>query len=112
MADSDGGVIGKGLKFKGEVSGTGSLLVEGALEGRVDLDRLTVQTGGVVDAEVDVAAAIIHGHASGNIAASERIEVKASATVLGDVRAPSIVIEEGAVFRGSVQMDVELPDDL
>lgn len=112
MADSERGVIGKGIRVKGEVTGEGSLLVEGEVEGRVALDRLTVQTGGVVNADIEVDSAVIYGEASGNISANDKVEVKASATVRGDLRAPSIVIEEGAEFKGSVHMDVPLPDDL
>ncbi len=112
MADPSTSTIGKGLEIRGEVTGDGALLVEGKVDGKIQLDRLTVKEGGVVEAEVEVKTAVIFGRASGNIAATDSIEVKASATVLGDVRAPSVTIEEGAVFRGNVHMDVDLPEDL
>lgn len=111
MADA-GGIIGRGIRIKGDVSGAGSLIIEGEVEGRVQLNQLTVHQAGVINAEVEVDEATIHGRAAGNIDASQRVEVKSSATVLAEIRAPSIVIEEGAVLRGSVQMDTGIPDDL
>ncbi len=53
----------------------------------------------------------INGEASGNIEASGRVSINASAKVSGDIKAPRVVIEEGAVFNGSIEMDVALPDD-
>ncbi len=104
--------VGPGLEIKGELRGAGALVVEGRVEGRIELDALTIEADGQVDADVDVRTAVISGQASGSVAASESVTVKASATVIGDVRAPSVVVEEGAVFRGRVLMDVGLPEDL
>lgn len=103
-------VIGKTIKVKGEVTGAGNLVVEGELEGRVELDHLVIEPTGNVIANIEVDHLTVHGKASGNIEASRKVEVKASATVFGDVRAPSVVIEEGAVFKGRVQMDVGIDE--
>lgn len=106
------GVIGKTIKVKGEVTGAGNLVVEGELEGRVELDQLVIEPSGQVNAAISVDHLTVHGKASGNIEATRKVEVKAAATVLGDVRAPSLVIEEGAVFRGRVQMDVGIDEGI
>lgn len=106
------GLIGRGIRVKGEVTGEGALEVEGEIEGRVALDRLTVGPTGVVAAEVSVADAIIAGRSSGRLEASRRLEVKGTATVEGEVSAPALVIEEGAVFKGRVHMDTGIPEDI
>lgn len=110
MAES-AGIIGKGIRIKGELSGSGELVVAGTIDGRIDLsDHLKIDEGGVVNAEVAAKQLTVLGNASGDITAKERFEVKSSANVVGDVRTPSIVIEDGATFRGTVHMDVELPE--
>lgn len=107
MANPTASVIAKGQRVEGAIRGAGSLVVEGEIEGSVNLDRLTVESSGVVHGDVDAAAVLVLGRVEGNVDASQRIDVKASAVVHGDVRAPTIVIEEGAEFRGNVHMDVE-----
>lgn len=106
------GLIGRGIRVKGEVTGAGALEVDGEIEGRVELDQLTVGPSGVVQAEVSVADAVVHGRTGGQLTASRRLEVKGSATVEGDVRAGALVIEEGAVFKGRVHMDTGIPEDV
>ena len=106
------GTIGKGLRVKGEITGAGVLEVDGEVEGRVQLDQLVVHQGGVVNAEVAVREAVIHGRTSGQITVDKRLEVRASAQVDGDVHAPAVVVEEGAVFRGRVHMDTGIPEDI
>ncbi|MEQ8280168.1 MAG: polymer-forming cytoskeletal protein [Deltaproteobacteria bacterium] len=110
MAES-AGIIGKGIRIKGELSGTGELVVAGEIDGRIDLsDHLKVDESGVVNAEISAKQLTVFGKASGDMTANEKIEVKASATVIGDVKTPSIMIEDGATFRGNVHMDVQLPE--
>ncbi|MCA9552117.1 MAG: polymer-forming cytoskeletal protein [Myxococcales bacterium] len=111
MAEATG-TIGKGIKVRGEITGTGALEVAGEVEGRVALDRLVVHGGGTVAADVQVSELVIAGRAAGQLVASKRLEVRASAQVEGDVRAPSLVVEEGAVFKGRVHMDTGIPEDV
>ena len=111
MAEATG-IIGKGLRVRGEITGSGALEVDGEVEGRVALDRLVVHAGGVVSADVQVAEAVIAGRASGQLQVHKRLEVRASAQVEGEVRAPSLVVEEGAVFKGRVHMDTGIPEDV
>ncbi|MCL2179334.1 MAG: bactofilin BacN [Proteobacteria bacterium] len=106
-------IIRKGITIRGSLSGGGDLVVEGQVEGLVDLkNHLTIETTGKVQADIRAEQLTINGEASGNIDASSRVAINASALVSGDIRAPRIVIENGAIFNGSIEMDVKLPDDI
>jgi cytoskeletal protein CcmA (bactofilin family) len=98
--------IGKSITIKGDLSGNEDLQVDGNVEGRVDLpsNQLTIGADGKVKADVHAKAVIVIGHVTGNVSATERIEVQASGIVDGDVRAPRLVVEEGAVLNGAVEM--------
>ncbi len=106
-------IIGKGIQIRGNLSGSGDLIVEGRVEGNVSLqDHVTVDDSGVVVADIETRELTVNGKMSGNIDASERVSISTTATVIGDVRAPRIVIEDGARFRGNIEMDVPLPKDI
>jgi cytoskeletal protein CcmA (bactofilin family) len=107
MADP---IIGEGIRIEGEVSADRDLSIAGVVRGRVRVDHhLTIRAGGEVDAEVEAKRVTVLGAASGSITA-DRVDVKSSAMVSGDVRTPSLAIEEGARFVGSVHMELELPE--
>jgi cytoskeletal protein CcmA (bactofilin family) len=105
-------VIGEGVRVQGEVSADKELIIAGEVSGRIRCQAVLIRAGGAVEAEVEANRVTVQGRAGGSIAANEKIEVKASATVTADLSAPSIVIEEGAVVRGSVRMALDLPEDL
>ncbi len=106
-------IIGTGIQVRGNLSGSGDLLVEGRVEGHVALqDHMTVEDSGTVVADVETRDLTVNGKMSGNVDASERVKIAGSAVVTGDIRAPRVVIEDGARFRGSIEMDVPLPADL
>lgn len=106
-------VIGKGIQIRGNLSGSGDLVVEGRIEGHVTLqDHITVEEGGTVVADIETQELTVNGKMSGNIDASERVSISNSATVIGDVRAPRVVIKDGARFRGNIEMEVPLPDNI
>lgn len=107
------GIIGKGIRIKGELSGTGDLVIEGTVEGRVQLDNhLIIESSGAVSAQIDVERLTVLGRAAGDIEARTKVELKASARVEGDIRAPSVVLEDGAAFRGTIHMEVGIPEEL
>ncbi|MDF1565723.1 MAG: polymer-forming cytoskeletal protein [Deltaproteobacteria bacterium] len=107
------GIIGQGISIRGNVSGTGDLVVEGRVEGQITLaDRLTVEDAGSVVADVEAGEVTVNGEMSGNIVASQRVHITANAKVLSDIRAPRVVIEDGARFKGNIEMDVKLPDNI
>ena len=106
-------IIGPGIQVRGNLSGSGDLSVEGRMEGHVALSALvTVEQEGILVANVDARELTVHGRMTGNADASDRISVTVGATFVGDIRAPRIVLDDGAKFRGTVEMDVPLPDDI
>ncbi|MBM4381054.1 MAG: polymer-forming cytoskeletal protein [Deltaproteobacteria bacterium] len=107
------GVIGKGITIRGSLSGGGDLVIEGQVEGQVALkNHLTIESGGRVQATVKAADLTVHGTAEGDIEASGRVHLSSTARVSGDVKAAQVVLEDGAVFNGTIEMDVKLPDVL
>ncbi|MBN1960073.1 MAG: polymer-forming cytoskeletal protein [Deltaproteobacteria bacterium] len=114
MADNETAcIIGKGIQIRGNLSGSGDLIVEGRVEGHVSLqDHITVDDSGIVVADIETRELTVNGNMSGNIDASQRVSISSTATVVGDVRAPRVVIEDGARFRGNIEMDVPLPPDI
>jgi cytoskeletal protein CcmA (bactofilin family) len=100
-------VIGSTIVIDGEVSGDEDLVIEGTVKGKVTLRQgLYVEGSGVIEADIETARVEVSGQVTGNIAASEKVELKADCRVVGDIRAPRILIADGAVFRGNVDMDV------
>jgi cytoskeletal protein CcmA (bactofilin family) len=106
-------IIGKGITIRGSLTGAGDLVVEGRVEGQVNLkNQLTIEASGVVEADIRADELTINGTASGNIDAGTKCSINQSAKVNGDIKAVRVVIEDGAVFNGSIEMDVKLPDDI
>jgi cytoskeletal protein CcmA (bactofilin family) len=104
--------IGKSISIKGDLTGNEDLVIDGNIEGRIDLpnNQLTIGPEGKVKADIHAKSAVVVGHVSGNVSATERIEVQASGIVDGDVRSPRLVVQEGAVLNGAVEMgEVERP---
>jgi cytoskeletal protein CcmA (bactofilin family) len=98
--------IGKSIIIKGDLSGDEDLIIEGKVEGRVQLpnNEITVGSDGRISAEIEAKAIIVIGQTAGNLNASERVEVQSGATVQGDINAPRLQIQEGAVVNGSISM--------
>ncbi len=103
--------IGKTIVIRGEVSGEEDLNIEGRVEGKITLENhhLVVGEGGNVSAEVLAKSVTIIGRLEGNTHATERVLIREGGSLTGDIRSPRIVIEDGAKFKGSVDMDVEAP---
>jgi len=98
--------IGQSIVFKGELTGDEDLEIDGQVEGTVDLKnhQLTVGPNGNLKAEVTAKTIVVIGKVTGNLIAAERIEVQATGIVDGDVRAPRLNVQEGAVLNGSIDM--------
>ena len=98
--------IGKSIVIKGDLTGEEDRVIEGKVEGKVLLPnhRLTIGQGGYVQAEVHAKSVEVICRVAGNVSAGERLEVQASGIVDGDVRAPRLSVQEGAVLNGSIQM--------
>jgi cytoskeletal protein CcmA (bactofilin family) len=99
--------IGPSVHIKGTLSGREDLTVDGKVEGKITLKEhvLTIGTNGQIEAALQAKAVIVHGKVVGDITADNRVEIASSGTVTGDVRAPRVAIADGAMFRGSVDMD-------
>jgi cytoskeletal protein CcmA (bactofilin family) len=98
--------VGKSITIKGDISGDEDLLVEGKVEGKVDLPehQLTVGANGICEATVNAKTVIVTGRVAGDVTGIERVEIQATGVVDGDVKAPRLVVEEGAVLNGSISM--------
>jgi cytoskeletal protein CcmA (bactofilin family) len=102
-------LIGKSLVIKGELSCSEELYVDGEVEGVIDSkgNRLAIGPNGRVKANVSASAVIVQGKLEGNIQATDRVDLKQSAVVTGDIAAQRISIDEGAYFKGRVNIKVE-----
>ena len=99
--------IGKSISIKGDLTGSEDVVVEGKVEGKIELpqNELTIGADGNVHADVHAKTVMVIGRVAGNVSASERVKIQASGIVEGDVRAPKLVVQEGAVVNGSIQME-------
>jgi len=98
--------IGKTVVIRGELKGSEDLVVDGQLEGTVNLSegRLTIGPSAQVAADLTAKDVLIMGKLQGNIVASGRVELRAGSVVEGDVRALRLAVEDNAVFRGKVDL--------
>ena len=98
-------VIGAKTAVKGEITGDEDVLVEGTVEGQVRISRdLRVAASGSVRANVEANSVIVSGEVLGDCTAAVRVDIQATGRLTGNIRAPKIVIAEGAVFRGNSDM--------
>ena len=110
---SDACVIGPQTAVRGALSGQEDLVIEGRVEGSVSLaGHLIIAETGEVEADLDIESIAVLGQVRGDIVASRSITIERGAQVSGNVRAPRVIINDGAHFDGAVEMDVDLPDDL
>ena len=103
--------IGGGTIVRGEISGEEDLLIEGRVEGRIDLrqNAVTVGAKGRLVAEIIARIILVDGEVDGNLTAEEQIVVRKSGRVKGDLCAPRVTIEDGARFKGGIDMEPKRP---
>jgi len=103
--------IGKSLIVKGEVSGSESLYIDGKVEGAINLpgNRVTVGRNGQVAANIMAREVVVLGKVRGNVHASDRVDIRSEGSLTGDVAAARISIEDGAYFKGGI--DIRKPGD-
>jgi cytoskeletal protein CcmA (bactofilin family) len=98
-------VIGPKTTIKGEITGDEDVMVEGSIEGHVRITRdLRVGSGGTVKATVEAQSVVVSGEVVGDVSAVSRVEIQASGRLTGNIRAPKIVVAEGAMFKGNSDM--------
>ena len=102
--------ISKGLSIKGEITGTESLFIDGKVEGSINIpgNRVTVGKNGVVSASISAREIVVLGKLKGNVTATDRVDIRAEGALTGDVAAARISIEDGAFFKGGI--DIRKPD--
>jgi cytoskeletal protein CcmA (bactofilin family) len=98
--------IGKSVVIKGELNGSEDLTIEGQVEGKIELRQnvLTIGPNGRIKAQIFAKAVIILGEVTGNVTATEKVDIRDNGSVDGDIAAPRVAIAEGAHFRGSIDM--------
>ncbi|MCC6163698.1 MAG: polymer-forming cytoskeletal protein [Acidobacteria bacterium] len=101
------GNIGKSVIIKGELSGSEDLTIEGQVEGKIELNNntLTIGTNAKIKAQVFAKAVVVLGEVTGNITASEKVDIRDNGSVDGDITSPKVAIAEGAHFRGAIDMN-------
>jgi cytoskeletal protein CcmA (bactofilin family) len=99
--------LGASLHIKGEITGNEDLQIDGSVEGLVQLEdrKLTVGASARVTADIIAREILVYGNVKGNLRARDRIEIKKDGSVVGDLTTARIMIEDGAYFKGSIEID-------
>jgi cytoskeletal protein CcmA (bactofilin family) len=108
---ADVGHIGKSVVIRGELTGNEDLYLDGEVEGSVNLrdHKLVIGPNAKIKANITARDVVVHGRVEGNISGSERVELKRACTLIGDVSTQRVAIEDGAYFKGAI--DVKDPKD-
>src|ERR1041385_2024896 len=103
---ADVGHIGKSVQIKGELTGSEDLYLDGSIEGTIDLrdHSLIIGPNGKIKAGITARDLVVHGRVEGNITATGRVELRKSCSLIGDVSTQRIVIEDGAFFKGAIDI--------
>jgi cytoskeletal protein CcmA (bactofilin family) len=103
---ADVGHIGKSVHIKGELTGSEDLYLDGEIEGTIDLrdHSLIIGPNGKIKAGIVARDLVVHGKVEGNVSATGRVELRKSCTLIGDVATQRIVIEDGAFFKGAIDI--------
>ena len=99
--------LGASLHVKGEITGNEDLAIDGSVEGLIQLEdrKLTIGASAKVTADVVAREVVVYGNVKGNLRARDRIEIKKDGSVVGDLTTARIMIEDGAYFKGSIEID-------
>ena len=115
VAKWSSGWLGPSLYVKGDITSTDDLLIDGSVEGMIQLNerKLIVGAGAQVHADINARDVVVCGHVKGKVHATRGIEIKQEGSVIGHLRAAEIIIQDGADFRGSIEIDrnpIKKPD--
>lgn len=104
--NQDQTILGRSVVLKGELSGNEDLLIEGQFEGTINVQDhcVTVGSQGQVKSEVHARQVVVHGSVNGKISARDKIEIRKTGNVVGDLISAGIAIEDGAYFKGSIEI--------
>lgn len=106
-AEPSAGWLGPSFRVKGDITGTEDLLIDGAVEGLVELDKwkLTVGPAAKVNADINARDVVVYGAVKGNVHAKGRIEIRKDGSIIGNLTTAQIMIEDGANFKGSIEIE-------
>ncbi len=100
-------VIGQGIIIEGDISSDEAVVVAGTVRGKLTVDGpVTIEPGAVVEADIGASSLSVGGLVTGNVSATERVDLLHGGRLVGDVKAARLTIADGAVFKGNVDMDV------
>ena len=101
------GWLGSSLHVKGDIIGTEDLLIDGSVEGLIKMDewKLTVGATAKLTADINARDVVVYGYVKGNVHAKGRIEIKKDGAIIGNLTTAQIMIEDGADFKGSIEID-------
>jgi cytoskeletal protein CcmA (bactofilin family) len=107
------GWLGSSLRVKGDITGTEDLMIEGLVEGQIQLDgrKLTVGPAAKVTADIVARDVVVYGSVKGDVHAKGRVEIKKDGSVIGNLTTAQIMIEDGADFKGSIEIDRGTPEE-
>jgi cytoskeletal protein CcmA (bactofilin family) len=106
-------LVGPNITLEGTITGTEPMMIEGTVRGRINLaSDLRIGTKARIDATVHARNVTIEGRVTGDVSADDRLELVATANVEGNLKAPKIVVAEGARFRGNVDMGSQRPREI
>ena len=97
--------VSTGVKIKGQITGRTEVVIDGEVEGRIDVEAaVAVSDNGTVNGDIVAKSVVVAGKIHGNVEAKETFELQASGRIEGDVKAPRVQIAEGSYFKGNVEM--------
>lgn len=100
-------VISHGITVEGEITSDDEIVVQGTVKGKLlSKDAVTVEPGGIVEADIAATSLSVGGQITGNVTAKDRVDLVAGGRLIGDVKAARLTIADGASFKGNVDMDV------
>lgn len=106
--DKTATVLGPTVEIEGEIEGEEDLVIQGRIQGKIVSRRdLTVDSSGRVEASITTKNLAVSGMLVGNVTATERVEVRKEGKMVGDIKAPRVVIADGAKFKGNIEMGVD-----
>lgn len=102
-------IIGPSIRIHGELTGEEDLIIEGQVEGVVHLDKhnLTIGSNGRVKANIQASGVIVEGQLEGDITGTEKVVIRRTGNMRGNIVAPRVTLEDGAMFKGSIEMEPE-----
>ena len=102
--------IGPSIRIKGDLVGEENLIIEGQVEGTIHLDKndLTIGSNGRVKADIQAKGVIVEGQLEGDIQGKEKVVIRRTGNMRGNIVAPRVTLEDGAMFKGSIEMEPEV----